>query len=412
MKAVVLIEPVSSGAPLKKAAKELGYRVVAIFAQSMEAFKHLLHLDQEEVVRDCDDYLFSRDFNQIDQWIRSLGHEIQAVIGASELGVELADQLAAKYGLFCNPIQLSKARRDKGEMRKVLQKSGLSCPGFALCSTEDEAREFAKTHRFPLMIKTPKGALTAQVYYCETIEFLIDRLHEILTVKDLFSNVAAYAVVEEFIGGTEYVIDTFSDGKEVHLTDAWMYEKINLGEARNLYYNVISIPLDDPLLRAIRDYGIEVAKVFGVVRGPTHIEIKDDPHRGPTLIEIGVRLAGARMPMFVEKYSNFDPYKATIEVFAKGRIDFPRPLILSKHFALVMCPLLRWGKVKNFEGVEAIEKLPSYQMHSLHLKKGETVAPSIIVITTPLIVYLAHENRAQLLHDVQAVHDLFVVHFD
>src|SRR5256885_8723159 len=50
------------------------------------------------------------------------------------------------------------SRRDKGEMRKLLQAKGLSCPAFAACTTEKKVAEFAQTHPWPLVIKTPRGA--------------------------------------------------------------------------------------------------------------------------------------------------------------------------------------------------------------------------------------------------------------
>ncbi|HSW73442.1 MAG TPA: hypothetical protein VLG44_08580, partial [Chlamydiales bacterium] len=148
---------------------------------------------------------------------------------------------------------------------------------------------------------------------------------------------------------------------------------------------------------------------FKIVRGPAHIELKVDPKKGPVLIEVGARLAGVRIPQEVKKYSNFDHYKATIEVFVKGETTFPKRLIFTRHFAVVLCPLLEGGTVKKISGIEEITKLSGYEFHLLSLKVGERVASSTHQASIPLLVFLAHQDRKKLMAEMKMVHELFQV---
>jgi biotin carboxylase len=412
MDAIAFFDPVSSGAPLKNAAREMGYRVVCVLTHPLASYEHLYHVSGEALVHDCDEVVKGRTRDEIIQKLNASPFKIKACIAATEGGVELAEEVAHALGLLCNPLELGEACRDKGVMRKMLKKSGLSCPGFAICQSEKDVKEFAAAHRFPLVIKTPKGASTSQVYVCENLPSLLEAFHSIYGHEDLYGNVAKTAVLEEYIAGKEYIVNTFCDGSKLHVTDLWYYDKIDSAEFKNIYYNIISIPLDDPAMERIVDYGVQVTKAFHIERGIAHIEIKDDPVRGPTMIEVGTRLPGLRLPIYMQKYSNFDPYRATIEVFTQARASLPDTIQLRKHIGVVFCPTMRGGKVKKILGLDKIQKLASYIDHSLNIHAGDTIPSSTYIGTFPCFVFLAHEDRPQLFNDIEAAHELFVLEFE
>jgi len=409
MKAVALFDPINSGEGLKTAAKKLGFQVVGVFTRPVELFEQQFHLTRKQMFHDCDHVVVAETLTDILSQLKPF--PIVAAIAGLDSGVELADETAHALKLFGNTLEHSKARRDKGEMRKLLQAKRLSCPAFATCTTEKTVTEFAKTHPWPLVIKTPRGAATSQVFVCEKLPQLLDSFRDITQTNDFFGGKTTVAVVEEYIGGHEYIVDTFSDGKTVHVTDVWLYEKIELGGFQNIYYNVFGLPVNDPECRHVVEHAKQVVQAFGLMRGPAHLEIKDDPKRGPTLVEINARLAGARIPEFTGKYSNFDVVKATVEVFVHGTAKVPKEITYTKHFAMACCPLLEGGKVKSISGIDKIEKLPSYEMHQLNIKPGDVLETTKTSTTIALFVYLAHEDRAKLLEDLAEAHRLFQVSF-
>ncbi len=213
--AVVLVDPVGSGEPLKASAKEMGLKVIAVFALPIQSYENYYHLTRDQLVQECDAVIFSGDKPEVLRELRDAKFSIKGVIAASEGGVEMADQIAHELHLWGNPIELSRARRHKGEMRKIFKKSNLSCPDFTTCTSEKEV--------------------------------------------------------------------------------------------------------------------------------------------------------------------------------------------------IALCPLFEGGKVQKILGIEAIEQLESYDSHILHIHEGDSVQPSTHLATTPLLVYLAHEDQSQLLKDTELAHELFVV---
>jgi hypothetical protein len=127
------------------------------------------------------------------------------------------------------------------------------------------------------------------------------------------------------------------------------------------------------------------------------------------MIELAARLCGAKLPEFIQKYTNFDPYRSMIKVFTKGTVSVPSPIISKKHCGIAFCPLFKKGTVKEISGIEEIQDLSSYESHNLNIKVGDILNPTTYVSTTPLFVFLANSNRKQFLKDLKAAHELFEV---
>ncbi len=411
MEAIIIVDPVSSAAFLKQAAKESGYKVIGVFSKPLPVFLERFRLSEAQLLSDCDEVITACEQHEVFGQLKASKFPIKAAIAGTDSGVLLADAISHHLGLWGNPPELSVARIDKGEMRATLKKAGLPCPAFKLCTTEQEVLAFAKNHAFPLVIKTPRGAGTSLVFICDEPQDLACKFHEIMENKDFFGQQANYAVIEEYMSGKDYAVNTFSDGKNVYVTDIWTYDKINSETFKNVYYNVFSLPLENPDLKPFISLGKKIAHTFKIERGPAHLEMKYDPKRGLSLIEINPRLAGSRMPLFLQKYSNFDPYKKTIEVFVNGTTQVPQNIVMRKHCAVAHCPIFQRGKISEILGVDLITKLASYEAHVLNVKVGDKLTPTTDMTTTPLIVFLAHENRAQLMQDVETVHALFSIKF-
>ncbi len=130
------------------------------------------------------------------------------------------------------------------------------------------------------------------------------------------------------------------------------------------------------------------------------------------MIEIASRLAGVMIPKILQQHTNFDAYAATVDVFLKGATSVPVPIVYTKYPAIVFCPVLRGGRVLSIEGLEEIQKLPSYERHVSHVRVGDIVTSSSNLFGLPAKVLLANEDYKQLLQDVDAVHRLFVIQTD
>jgi biotin carboxylase len=405
--AIAIIDPFGTGVHLKQAAIDAGYDVIGVFTIPMDVAEHTFSNTEAEFLSGCSEVIHGSSQKEILPKLLKSAHIIQGVVPGNESGVEIADELADSMGLIGNNLVSSPMRRDKLEMRRGLRDAGLSSPDFARCSTLEELKSFAQKHTYPLVIKTPKGAGTHNVFICENWKELKEGFEKILSSLNVFGAKTAFALAEEYIDGNEYIVDLFCDGKKAYVTDVWVYHKGLPGGPKNLCWSCNTV--DPHSVPHVVEYAKKAAFATGIEWGPAHAEVKDDPKKGPTLVEIAARLSGAGLPNLIRKASNFDLFLGFLDLFTSGTTNIPKEISLNKSFAIAFSPVFKEGIVASISGIEEIQKLPSYIKHTLHLEKGSKCVKSEDLYTTPLAVYLGHSDPAQLEKDVAQVHQLFTV---
>ena len=129
---------------------------------------------------------------------------------------------------------------------------------------------------------------------CDTVEDAIDHYHKMLESPNDFGEIGADVLIQEYIGGTEYIVDTIScDGKHL-LTDIWVYAKVT-AEDGTLAYDYTKLVKDlEPGHSEMIRYVYKVLDAVEMKWGPCHTEVKID-HKGPVLIETNARLLGLGM---------------------------------------------------------------------------------------------------------------------
>lgn len=382
---------------LKNVAKKLGLQTICLSTLNNEPHS------------DCDFFHYVSDAQKTLSLLKEKENKICGIIAECESGVELADWLRDQLQLANNKISLSQARRNKAAMRRTLKNAGIETPDFSTCRTKDEVCAFVKKHPFPLVIKTPQGAGSHLVSICNTLHEIIDAFDIILTSHDFLGHIPSYALLEEYIGGDEYVVDVFADGESIYVTDIWKYEKIN----SIVYQNTILMSLEEtPFLKKLTNYAFEVCHAVGLSRGPAHLELKVDPERGPILIEIGCRFAGGEITRLVKDAASIDLYDKAIESFTSKRATFPSKINYSKHCAVLDYPFFQEeqeGIVCKIEGIEKIRGLKSYYDHQLSLEIDQKIVPNQHMLNLPLVVQLSHADKEQLERDMRIARELFKV---
>jgi biotin carboxylase len=411
-KAIVLIDPVSSGRFLKAYVPKSGYKLIGVFTLSEEELKGAgKHIPHAEKVEFCDAVIYCDQVDRLLEQLAELPFEPAAVIPASEPGVELADQIAERLGLRGNPVSSSLARRDKYETRLAIQKAGLRGPEFAACKTREEALAFASAQALPVVVKTPKGAGAHHVFICDNLKEVASAFDRVVREPNVFGDPASFALLEDFISGRQYAVELFGDGENLHLVSIWGvdFRKNALGKSFFEKTTMVTDLKELESLNEVREYAIAVGRAVGVQWGPCLVELKYDPVQGPSLIEVGARLSGIDIPVLVRESSNFDPFQATMDAYLSQGVYTVKPVLYLKHASLVFFPVDGHGTVEEIHGIDEIERMPSYLMHHLYTAPGESIPPTSDLATVPLYVYLAHKDKAQLIQDMAEIKKVFKI---
>lgn len=214
------------------------------------------------------------------------------VIAGQESAVEAADRLSEALDLPGNGTRLSPARRDKYEMIEALRRAGVRCSRqFKSSSPAALARWADESGGYPVVVKPLSSAASDGVTVCADAAEVVAAAEAVLASQDIFGGANAEVLVQSYLKGTEYIVDTVSCDGRTYVCGVWEYEKSLLPSGRNIYNrDILATPSQDPV-PALVAYVHEVLEALGVRWGPAHAEIIMTDN-GPALVEIGTRLNG------------------------------------------------------------------------------------------------------------------------
>ena len=315
-KYVVIVDPFSTGAVLAGELNKRGYKSISVLSKNKIPDVFSTSYQRE-------DFSFELRFdNNIDEILYILGKfNIKAVISCLETSVSIADTIGFELGLPCNNYKTSDLRRDKYLMGEAVRNYGLRAVKQQISSTKDGIYSWLEEHKkYPVVIKPVKSAGSDGVTICHNLAEVELAYNNIFGIKNKLEEDNTSILIQEFLDGDEYVVDTVSlDGCTV-TTNVFVYEKTRANGADFVYRAIRAIDNSSPIAQRLIEYNDEVLKAVGITQGAGHSEIivMDDE---PCLVEVGARLHGGNIPSVVQKCAPWSQIELLIDSYL-NRDDF------------------------------------------------------------------------------------------
>jgi biotin carboxylase len=411
MNAIILLDPVTEWNQILKAAKERNLVTIAIqlspvpghmrkFIPTEEALReagvdHVLDLQD----RDCFNCVNVLQLLKIDENLR-----IQAAIPLSETAVDYVDVIAAMLGLeHHNLLHQITSRRDKGYMKEAVLRSGVRVAAFARICDPCEIQNFLDEHflDWPVVIKTPQGFSTTDVYICESLLEARRAVDSIVGSLGPEGRRVRHALVEEYVDGTEFAVNLMAFEGKLTVTDVWRYVKTD--KAR--YTQAEICDPNDETLQHVVEYCVRVGHAVGIRFGAGHVEVKaeldfDGTFVDPCMIEVGSRLSGGRKATMTQAALKgaWDPFSAMIDAHSGVQPKFPSsftPKLFVQHLFL---PVDRTGYVEDVH----LDETDLTTLHSLAMivKKGDFVKETTDITSCAGFLWFVGE-KADVEHDAE-----------
>lgn len=243
-----------------------------------------------------------------------LGAPVAGVWSASEYAIGAASRLAQQLGLPCLAHDAIAACRDKAYQRLLLNSSGLSPVPYRVVADAKQALAAADDIGFPLVVKPVSGSGSVGVrVYRTRAAMRRDVARQLADIPD------GRYLVESHIAGPQYSVELF-DGEVIGLTRQYYGPPpacIAVGHD-------FPAMLDTAATRALADLARAAAALFGLARGPVHIEARLGAEGGGRIIEINPRLAGGYIPELIRLATGIDLIAWCID-FCTGSARRPGP---------------------------------------------------------------------------------------
>ncbi|MCY1018664.1 ATP-grasp domain-containing protein [Pyxidicoccus sp. MSG2] len=402
----VIVDPYSSGAMLAPEFLARGLRCIAVTSTKVPIAvyaKSFVPGDFEKVIA------FE---GSLDALVEELGrYSPRFVIPGTECGVELADQLAARLcPHLANEPGLAQARRHKGHMGDAVARRNL--PHARQLYTNDLAQVEAWMERegledAPLILKPPKSAGTDSVSRVRGRAQLRATFQELLGRRNKLEQVNDTLLVQEFLVGDEYVVDTFSHHGVHTVTNICRYSKIHTDRHVAVYDHMDFLEFRPSEQESLVMYTFNVLDALGIKFGPAHNEVMMTED-GPKLIESGARMHGAGHPRFARLCTGDSQLDRMVRFYSgqEGGVEINHRYRLNKSLRIVFLICRRSGVVRNAEILGRIRELPSFHDAAIGVRTGDRVTETSDLFTSLGFVALLHESGEVVLRDYLAVKEL------
>lgn len=325
--------------------------------------------------------------------------EPQFVIPGQEPGVRLADQLSEALGLRTNRTGFSEARRNKFKMIDAVAVAGLRTAAQLITDDAEEAVAWAEGSGYwPCVAKPLSSASTDGVFICRDADALRAAFPSILTSTTVFNAANTEVLVQSFLEGTEYIVDTVSVDGHAYVCGVWQYEKRLLPNGKPIYNRDILVSPTDPAAVALIDYTRAVLDALRIQNGPAHSEVIITPD-GPALVEVGARLNGNMHPAFHDACLGVNMADLTALAYARPEqflAEYLDAVYQKRQPAVVYnTPTMLSGRVVSINEavVEEIRNRPSVVDLTVKRKPGDVIVPTHDLLTSPVRVFLTAPDQ-------------------
>lgn len=209
-------------------------------------------------------------------------------------------------------------------------------------------------------------------------------------------------LVQEYLKGTEYVVNTVSANGRHYVTDMWVCKKRTI-DNRVIYDKEELIQSTGLIQNLLCNYIFLVLDALGIKWGPAHSELILTDH-GPILLETGARIGGAVLPTIHNACIGHNQVSLAIDAYEKPESIFKKTTkaySIHKHLFVVMLISNNEGVIKHMPLLDEIKKLSTIGFTRFKKKIGDKLAKTRDLSTSPGTVYMMCEDKDKLENEYQ-----------
>jgi hypothetical protein len=401
----LIVDPYSTGVLFAGYLRRRGYRCIAV-QSGPSLVESLLR-----TYRPGDFEAMIAHTGDLDALMAQLaGYDIRCVLPGNESAVELADALGAQLGVRGNDPATTRIRRNKFEMIERIAAAGLHAARQKLVMTEDEAGDWAAAHgRWPVVIKPLDSASTDNVHVCHSEADVRDGFQRIVHSRNLCGLPNTKALVQSYLDGLEYVVNTVSRDGRHYICDILESRKRALNGSPLIYDFYRLLPPHGPVQDQLSRYIIGVLDALEIRNGGGHAEIRMTSD-GPALVEIAARAMGPLdSTTTIADGTGHDQAELIVDALTDGAMFEPlvgHAYAMKKHAMVVYLPSTVDGVLGELPILKHLDTLPSLKSYQLIPKIGGPIQRTMDLTSVLAKIYLVHEDGAQVDQDYAKIREL------
>ena len=412
---IIIVECMSTGIYFIQDIVDRNYNPIVLDSKIIdnEMGKTYNHHKQEDLKLITEDYTLITEKDTYEETLEMVREfDPVLILPGSEKGVVLATRLANDLNLLCNSYDNIEAMTLKDKMQERLKEKGLRSIRGQVVNSVEEAIEFYDSENLnKVIIKPIYSAGSSSVKICLSKDDLIKNINELFDDYNYFGDENTELLIQEFIEGEEYIVNTVSSEGKHRVTLIWKYSKVKTSDG-SVIYDIMETVDELSLGEAeMIEYAYKVADAIGIEYGPVHGEYMIDEN-GPVLVEVNCRPCGGTLaPEFLDRISGQHETDSILDAYLKPELF---KIKRKKPYRL-----LAKGVIKDFiVPYDLVAESTSIHHISKNLKShyktvfedislpGKSFIKTKDLLSSCGLIYLVNEDYYTIQKEVDFLHDI------
>ncbi|OCW22635.1 MULTISPECIES: ATP-grasp domain-containing protein [unclassified Pseudomonas] len=336
------------------------------------------------------------------------------IIAGAETGVLLADLLNERLQLpYRNDFDKTNARRNKYDMIQCVAQAQLPAPRQFVAGSWALADGWIKDHgHFPLVVKPLDSAGADGVFICADRQACETAVGKLLGATNKLNLPNTQVLIQEYLAGTEYVVNMVSLNGQQLVTEVVRYQKQRTKEGGVLYDIDELIGPDSSVYPLLVDYTRAVVRCLGIRNGPSHAEVMFTAE-GPKLVEVAARTDGILRPGVSRQTTGLGQIEAVALSIAEP--EFFAQLLAREADSPLLQHTYNVCLINRSNGcfdkdlfLKELLKLESFFDAVFYVENGQQIGATQDVFSQPGTVYLVHVDPKVIAADYLRIRALEV----
>ena len=218
--------------------------------------------------------------------------------------------------------------------------------------------------------------------------------------KSLFGKKNVEVLVQSYLHGTEYIVNTVSCNGFHYVTDIWEYKK-RLINGKPIYDRELLLSSNGSIQSMLIPYVFNVLDALDIKYGAAHHEVmltKD----GPVLVEVGARVGGNVVPQLHSEILHHNQAELSIYSYLSPKLFkeyTSKPYTIKKNMMHILMSTDSAGTIEEIPLANQVKELQSYKYLLLAVKKGDCLVPTYDLLSKPGDLWLAHKSLKTIERD-------------
>ncbi|WP_078409901.1 ATP-grasp domain-containing protein [Priestia abyssalis] len=323
-------------------------------------------------------------------------HPIDGIITLFEPALDFVAKVAEVLKLPYLPPSIISNCRNKNKTRKILEENKLNTPIFYELSLDENIEDI--DFCFPLIVKPANGFSSQGVIRVNNKEELSEAIKKVKKINEhdlsKFVQDNHGIVIEQFIDGPEFAIETFSIQGDVHVLSIG-YK----GDIKGPFFEegvyIAPAKLDEKVKNAIVEEVTRAVKALHIENGPAHTELRLNQNRVPYVLEVGARIGGSGVSHYIVKESTGINYIKLAIKNAFGILELdsiPSKIVATNVAGNYIIPVKGSGIFEKIKGLENLKDDKRVKRIFQFINEGTEILPYPHFSGYPGFILTSHDS--------------------